>query len=192
MPTFPRASFPVIVRPDGTRQNLSLGCCNSSTHRASKFDEKTAQGMSVRAEHISLSIRELVSSPMGSAAPRWFTAASLVRSSLPIEAVRQCSVEVGQGRNVAMDAPSEGQRKAKNNLVQLLASSSYPIPENILRPLCFLKISRRTIAKIQRRQRGKFKENSDLCSDEGGSSSAAGSRTPAPQPFIATILGRLT
>ncbi|XP_044360396.1 uncharacterized protein [Triticum aestivum] len=94
--------------------------------------------MSVRAEHISLSIRELVSSPMGSAAPRWFTAAALVRSSLPIEAVRQCSVEVGQGRNVAMDAPSEGQRKAKNNLVQLLASSSYPIPENILRPLCFL------------------------------------------------------
>ncbi|XBI55668.1 hypothetical protein VPH35_037439 [Triticum aestivum] len=134
--------------------------------------------MSVRAEHISLSVRELISSPMGSAAPRRFTTAALVRSSLPIEAVRQRSVEVGQRRNVAMDAPNEGQRKAKNKLVQLLASTSYPIPENIRRPLCFLKISSRTIAKIQRRQRGKFKENSDLCSGEGGSSSAAGSRIP--------------
>ncbi|XP_044409202.1 uncharacterized protein [Triticum aestivum] len=84
MPTFACTSFPVIM---------------SSTLRAIKFDEKTAQGMSVRAKHISLSVRELVSSPMGSAAARRFTATTLVCSSLPIEVVRRCSVEVGQRRN---------------------------------------------------------------------------------------------
>ncbi|XP_048570752.1 uncharacterized protein LOC125551539 [Triticum urartu] len=137
MPTFARASFPVIVRPDGTRQNLSLVRIRltelvSSTKKQHKACQFT-QSISV------FQFPELASSPTESAAPRRFTAAALVRSSLPIEVVRQCSVEVGQRRNVAMDAPNEGQRKAKNKLVQLLASSSYPILENILRPLCFLK-----------------------------------------------------